>query len=239
MFLTNSINNPIPYLKNEDEFTPIRETRDQWNRGSKDLHRVFWKILDDQPVANDRWVCHHLGQMGNIQMRADRQMERQRKLEMECQLREHEQINTDVESRGCSKKPECSKYESMRETSSRYQGDQSIKDPCYQVPKLLEGANEMLKCARPKTTGTNSECCKVEVHVPSMITTEVAPKFQIKGSKLLRICGCTRRNGLQAECPMIECMGRRECLSQPVPLCKPSGTQELVRKVYDICCERN
>ncbi|XP_046663464.1 uncharacterized protein LOC124356325 [Homalodisca vitripennis] len=36
-------------------------------------------------------------------------------------------------------------------------------------------------------------------------------------------CQCTKRNGLQQDCPRSECQGRPSCLDYPAPTCVPSG----------------
>lgn len=33
MFLSNTINNPIPYIANEDDLTVVRERRANWKKG--------------------------------------------------------------------------------------------------------------------------------------------------------------------------------------------------------------
>lgn len=42
---------------------------------------------------------------------------------------------------------------------------------------------------------------------------------ELRGGILYTSCGCTRRNGLQYDCPRSECQGRRVCLKKPYPKC--------------------
>lgn len=45
---------------------------------------------------------------------------------------------------------------------------------------------------------------------------------ELRGGNLMTNCNCTRRNGLQYDCPRSECQGREICLTKPYPKCCPS-----------------
>lgn len=45
---------------------------------------------------------------------------------------------------------------------------------------------------------------------------------ELRGGKLMANCNCTRRNGLQYDCPRAECQGHPICLTRPFPKCCPS-----------------
>lgn len=42
-------------------------------------------------------------------------------------------------------------------------------------------------------------------------------------------CQCTKRDGLQQDCPRSHCQGRPECMAFPAPICVPSGNAPLHR----------
>lgn len=45
---------------------------------------------------------------------------------------------------------------------------------------------------------------------------------ELRAGVLYKTCECTKRNGLQHDCPRTECQGRPECLSKPKANCCPS-----------------
>lgn len=45
---------------------------------------------------------------------------------------------------------------------------------------------------------------------------------ELRGGRLLANCNCTRRNGLQYDCPRSECQGSAVCLTKPHPKCCPA-----------------
>lgn len=40
---------------------------------------------------------------------------------------------------------------------------------------------------------------------------------------MLGQCECVKRNGLQQDCPKLDCRGTDLCLQWPMPSCQPSG----------------
>lgn len=46
--------------------------------------------------------------------------------------------------------------------------------------------------------------------------------FELRAGNLYTVCGCTKKNGLQHDCPRSECQGRPCCLCKPEPTCCPS-----------------
>ncbi|XP_014256013.1 uncharacterized protein LOC106670320 [Cimex lectularius] len=66
---------------------------------------------------------------------------------------------------------------------------------------------------------------------------ELASKFSIVGGEVHRICKCTRRNGLQDDCPMPGCRGNPKCLETPFPTCAPAGfIDSPTTEQYPILC---
>lgn len=47
-------------------------------------------------------------------------------------------------------------------------------------------------------------------------------RFELRGGTLIVGCQCNRHDGMQHECKRTQCMGRPECLAQPVATCRPS-----------------
>ncbi|XP_073997425.1 uncharacterized protein [Rhodnius prolixus] len=214
MFLSNTINNPIPYIANEDDLTVVRERRANWKKGGTECK--YFSICKEQDQPHNYWICH-VGGNDQLLHNSPKIIEPPRISSVtEYVYEKHVDCTPKVPKRPCF-------------VETRYE--------CPSIPKPCKYSSKKIECIQTTPPLPSKECYKVTVEQPSMVPTELAPRYQVKSGKILRICACNKRNGLQDYCPMSRCMGRKECLTKPVPVCEPSGTQELVKKVYEVCCE--
>ncbi|XP_014255554.1 putative uncharacterized protein DDB_G0286901 [Cimex lectularius] len=117
---------------------------------------------------------------------------------------------------------------------------------CYRTTlnNLKALLKEVEECDRQTKTGKN-KCCS-ETFPPDwsipVITYPITPQrekeyfmnlkmpWERQHSQIIAgkyyICSCVKRDGLQADCPLVGCQGSELCLTKPYPICPPSGNAE-------------
>lgn len=72
-------------------------------------------------------------------------------------------------------------------------------------------------CREPK-----KKSCEVKLLAKMYSNNLLSRSRELRGGRLIADCNCTRRNGLQYDCPRSDCQGREICLTKPFPKCCPS-----------------
>jgi hypothetical protein len=156
---------------------------------------------------------------------------------LERERQEHERRKQERRER-----KEKERIEREKKELERREQDLKRREPymCPGEANLEKGAIKLAKkeqLARKKQREREKASPKSPITPPTPIGPARVKKKkerQLRGGVFYNNCHCTKRNGLQSDCPNDGCQGRPECLTDP-PMCIPGGGIGYISPCYPVC----